>query len=46
MTKSKVGAEPKKQRIRHAVTSEHKENIVAISHEDYEAGKDFVKRKK
>lgn len=28
------------------VTSEHKENIVAISHEDYEAGKDFVKRKK
>lgn len=28
------------------VTSEHKENIVAISHEDYEAGKDFVKCKK
>lgn len=28
------------------VTSEHKENIIAISHEDYEAGKDFVKRKK
>lgn len=28
------------------VTSEHKENIVAISHEDYEAGTDFVKRKK
>lgn len=28
------------------VTSEHKENIVAISHEDYEAGKDFVKHKK
>lgn len=28
------------------VTSEHKENIVAISHEDYEAGRDFVKCKK
>lgn len=28
------------------VTSEHKENIVAISHEDYKAGKDFVKCKK
>lgn len=28
------------------VTSEHKENIVAISPEDYEAGKDFVKHKK
>lgn len=27
------------------VFSEHKENIVAISHEDYEAGTDFVKRK-
>lgn len=28
------------------VTSEHKENIVAISPNDYAAGKDFVKRKK
>lgn len=28
------------------VISEHKENIIAISHEDYEAGKDFVKHKK
>lgn len=28
------------------VTSEHKENIVAISPEEYAAGKDFVKRKK
>ena len=28
------------------VTSEHKENIVAISPNDYVAGKDFVKRKK
>ena len=28
------------------VTSEHKENIIAISHEDYEAGRKFVKRKK
>lgn len=28
------------------VTSEHKENIIAISHEAYEAVKDFVKRKK
>ena len=27
------------------VTSEHKENIIAISHKDYEAGTDFVKRK-
>ena len=28
------------------VTSEHKENIIAMSPEDYAAGKDFVKRKK
>nr|UVX61660.1 MAG: Nucleotide modification associated domain 1 [Bacteriophage sp.] len=28
------------------VTSEHKENVVAISPNDYAAGKDFVKRKK
>lgn len=28
------------------VTSEHKENVVAISPEEYDAGKDFVKRKK
>lgn len=28
------------------VTSEHKENVVAISPEEYAAGKDFVKRKK
>ena len=28
------------------VTSENKENVVAISPEDYAAGKDFVKRKK
>lgn len=28
------------------VINQHKENIVAISHEDYEAGKDLVKRKK
>ena len=27
------------------VTSERKENVVAISHEDYEAGTDFVKHK-
>lgn len=28
------------------VTSEHKENVVAISPEEYDAGKDFVKHKK
>ena len=28
------------------VTSEHKENVIAMSPEDYAAGKDFVKRKK
>lgn len=28
------------------VISEHKENIIAMSHEDYEAGRDFVKCKK
>ena len=28
------------------VTSEHKENVVALTPEDYDAGKDFVKRKK
>ena len=28
------------------VTSENKENVVAISPEEYAAGKDFVKRKK
>lgn len=28
------------------VTSEHKENVIAMTSEDYEAGKDFVKRKK
>ena len=28
------------------VTSEHKENVVAMSPNDYAAGKDFVKRKK
>lgn len=28
------------------VTSEHKENIIAMTSEDYENGKDFVKRKK
>ena len=28
------------------VTSEHKENVIAISPEEYAAGKDFVKRKK
>lgn len=28
------------------VTSEHKENVVAMTSEDYENGKDFVKRKK
>ena len=28
------------------VTSEHKENIVAISHENYEAGIDCIKHKK
>lgn len=27
------------------VTSEHKENVIAMTSEDYEAGKDFVKRK-
>ena len=27
------------------VTSVHKELVIAITHEDYEAGKDFVKRK-
>ena len=28
------------------VTSEHKENVIAMTSEDYENGKDFVKRKK
>lgn len=28
------------------VTSEHKENVIAITPEDYDAGKDFVKHKK
>lgn len=28
------------------VTSVHKELVIAITHEDYDAGKDFVKRKK
>ena len=28
------------------VTSEHKENVVALTPEEYDAGKDFVKRKK
>ena len=28
------------------VTSEHKENVIAMTSEDYEAGKDFVKHKK
>ena len=28
------------------VTSEHKENVIAVSPEDYAAGKDFVKHKK
>lgn len=28
------------------VTSEHKENVIAMSPEEYDAGKDFVKRKK
>lgn len=28
------------------VTSKHKENVVALTSEDYDAGKDFVKRKK
>lgn len=28
------------------VTSKHKENIIAMTPEDYDAGKDFVKRKK
>lgn len=28
------------------VTSEHKENVIAMTSEDYEAGKDFVKYKK
>ena len=28
------------------VTSEHKENVIAMTSEDYEAGKDFIKHKK
>ena len=28
------------------VTSEHKENVIAMTSEDYENGKDFVKHKK
>ncbi|MGN1029126.1 MAG: hypothetical protein ACI4P7_03440, partial [Bacilli bacterium] len=28
------------------VTSEHKENVIAMTYEDYEKGKDFVKRVK
>lgn len=28
------------------VTSEHKENVIAMTSEDYENGKDFIKRKK